>query len=192
MTRPGRGAPVAPAIAVAGIATAWAAVVLTVAATAGPIPDSAQMSELRMAAAKAPLLLVHGDFGVRELRKPLLDSTGVRSEQWESAARARPAIIATPDAPHPVAMPIAWTDISSLETQRQQKLKWTLIGGITGLALGALIYSRYDDTSNATGELPEGAGWLMGLPPLGLAVGFVAGSMTGKRTIYPHPPQGNP
>jgi hypothetical protein len=191
MTRPGRGAPVAPAIAVAGIATAWAAVVLTVAATAGPIPDSAQMSELRMAAAKAPLLLVHGDFGVRELRKPLLDSTGVRPTKWNSGPHATPeGKTVHVQGEYATGEPIAWSDISSLETQHQQKTKWALMGGITGLAVGALMFGLTDSTAE-TGSW-EGVGWVVGAPMVGVMAGFIVGSMTGKRTIYPQPLQGNP
>jgi hypothetical protein len=195
MTRLPRGA-TAPATSNAGLATTWATVVLTialaVAASAGAIPDSTQMSELRLAAAKAPVLLVRGDFGLRELRNPLLDSTGVRSASWEPAAHARPAIISTPDAPHTaMPAPIAWERISSLETQHQQKTKCTLMGGITGLALGMLMYGVSDNQA-ATGELSEADRWLLSMPPAGLAVGFVVGMMTGKRTIYPQPSQGNP
>jgi len=179
-------------VAMGGLAISAATAGMAVAASAGTIPDSAQMSELRLAAAKAPVLLVRGDFGLRELRKPLLDSTGVRSATWESAAHARPAIVTTADAPHAaLPPPITWNEISSLETQHQQKTKWTLMGGITGLALGALIYGLSDDTA-ATGEIPEGAGWLFGLPPVGAMTGFVAGSLVGKRTIYPQPSQENP
>ena len=175
------------ALAVAGMVT----VAVTAAVSAGTIPDSAQMSELRLAAAKAPVLLVHGDFGLRGLRKPLLDSTGVRSATWESAAHARPAIVSTPDAPHAASPPlITWNEISSLETQHQQKTKWTLMGGITGLALGALIYGTSNPTDE-TGESWGAAGWLVGAPFIGAVAGFITGSLTGKRTIYPQPRQEN-
>lgn len=178
--------------AAAGLVLAGTLVAVVNAASAGSIPDSAQMSELRLAAAKAPVLLVHGDFGLRELRKPLLDSTGVRSATWEAAAHARPAIVSTADAPHAAPPPpITWNQISSLETQHQQKTKWTLLGGITGLALGALIYGTSDSTGE-TGEIPPGAAWLLAAPMAGVAAGFVVGSMTGKRTIYPQPSQENP
>jgi len=180
------------AAATAGLALSGATAALAATATAGAIPDSAQMSELRRAAAKAPVLLVRGDFGLRELRKPLLDSTGVRSATWESAAHARPAIVSTADAPHAAPPPLmTWNEISSIETQHQQKTKWTLMGGITGLAVGMLIYGLSDDQP-ATGEIPEGAGWLFGLPPVCAMAGFIVGSMTGTRTIYPQPSQENP
>lgn len=180
-------------VAMAGLAAAWTTAALAVAASAGAIPDSVQMSELRLAAAKAPVVLVRGDFGLRELRKPLLDSTGVRSANRESAAHARPAIVSTAHPPHAAPPPlIAWNEISSLETQHQQKTKWTLMGGITGLAVGMLIYGLSDDQSPATGEIPEGAGWLFGLPVVGATAGFVTGSLAGTRTIYPQPSQENP
>jgi hypothetical protein len=179
-------------VAMAGLAASGATAATAVSALAGAIPDSVQMSELRLAAAKAPVLLVRGDFGLRELRKPLLDSTGVRSANWESAAHARPAIVSTADAPHATPPPrITWNEISSIETQHQQKTKWTLMGGITGLAVGMLIFGLSDDTAE-TGELPPGAGWLFGLPVVCATTGFIVGSMTGTRTIYPQSPQENP
>ena len=174
-------------VAAASLAISGVTAAMAVAASAGAIPDSVQMSELRLAAAKAPVLLVRGDFGLRELRKPLFDSTGVRSANCESAAHARPAIVSTADAPHAaVPPPITWNEISSLETQHQQKTKWTLMGGITGLAVGMLVYGLSVDHP-ATGEIPEGAGWLFGLPVVGATAGFVVGSFTGTRLVYPKP-----
>jgi len=172
--------------AAAGLMMAGAMMVMASAGSAGPVPDSMQMSELRRTAAKAPVLLVRGDFGLVEVRKALLDSTGVRSTSWESAAHVRPAIV-TADAPPPVRMPIPWSGIESIETQHQQKTKFALMGGITGLAAGLLIAGTSSDTSesDAIGK----AGWVIGGPMLGMIGGFVIGSFVGTKTVYSSPPQ---
>src|SRR5262249_60736977 len=125
------------------------------------------------------------DSGAQGVGRPLRASRGARSAHWESAAHARPAIVSTADAPHAAPpSPIAWHQISSLETQHQQKLKWSLLGGITGLALGALIYGLGDPNAE-TGEIPESTAWALGMPVLGVTAGFIAGSFAGKQTIYP-------
>jgi hypothetical protein len=176
------------AAATAGLALSGATAALAATATAGTIPDSAQMSELRLAAAKAPVLLVRGDFGLRELRKPLLDSTGVRSATWESAAHARPAIVSTADAPHAAPPPLmTWNEISSIETQHQQKTKFALMGGITGLAVGLLIAGTGSETSES--EALGKAAWVIGGPMLGVIGGFVVGSFVGTKTVYSSPHQ---
>jgi hypothetical protein len=143
------------------------------------------MSELRRAAAKAPVLLVRGDFGLREVHDALLDSTGVRSAKAESEWRQRPAV-STTSSDTSVAMPslIAWNDIASLETQHPQKLKGALFGGVTGLAISMLIVGLNNETNTSEG-FTRSESLALGMPFLGVTTGFIVGAFAGTRTIYP-------
>jgi len=154
------------------------------------VPDSAQMIQLRQAAAQAPVLIVRGDFGLREVRHPLIDSAGVHSASWESATHTRPALFTTSDAPRAAkTAPLAWHQISTLETQRPMKLKGTLMGGITGLALGMLLVGT-NNTGTFSGDYRNVA-YLLGMPMTGAVAGFVIGSLSGTRTIYSAPSREN-
>jgi hypothetical protein len=177
-------------LSVSALMLGTAATVATALDAGGAIPDSTQMILLRRAAAQAPVLIVRGDFGLRELRHPLIDSTGVRSASWERTTHTRPALFATPDAPRSaVTGPLAWHQISTLETQRPMRLKGTLIGGITGLAAGMLMVGT-TDTGTFTGDY-RNVGYLVGMPMTGAVAGFVIGSLSGFRTIYSAPSREN-
>ena len=185
-------APSATAVAVMlGLAVGWTLTGWVSTAAGGAIPDSSQMSTLRAAAAKAPVLLVRGDFGLQEIRKPLLDSTGVRSATWESQAHARPAVFTAPDPTHaPAAAPIAWSEISTIHTQHQRKLQGAIAGFVVGLAVSAVIYASTDPGNS--GEDYGSAAWVLGAPMLGVIGGFAIGSFTGTRLVYPKPIQETP
>ena len=187
-----RPAPSATAVAAAlGLAFGGTLVGGVSTAVGGAVPDSGQMATLRAAATKAPVLLVRGDFGLQEIRKPLLDSTGVRSATWESEAHTRPAVFSAPDATHaPATAPIAWSAISTIHTQHQRKLQGAIAGFVVGLAVGAAVYASTD--SGYSGEEYGSAGWVLGAPVLGTIAGFVIGSFTGTRLVYPKPFQETP
>ena len=146
----------------------------------GAIPDSARMAALRGAIARAPVLLVRGDFGLREFWHPVLDSAGVRPGR---KAPPRPALFTAADAPRPaVAPPIPWREISTMQTQRPKKLQGAIVGGVLGLAVGFLILegSQGDDDLRALGLI-------IGAPTTGVLLGTFLGSLSGTRTIYRAP-----
>jgi len=161
----------------------WSALVLGAwlvgasAAAAGTAPEAATLERLRLDGARGVRVL--GEFGVKVVHHPLLDSTGVRSADWAAAAAARPALFATADAPHPaVPAPIPWSDIQEIKTNRQHKLRGAVIGGVVGLATALLVVG--------TDEGDEGgaAGALIGAPIVGALLGTFIGSLTGSKTIY--------
>jgi len=175
---------------VAAVATALAlASVVPESATAGSTPDPRQLVAMRDAVARAPVLLVRGDFGVREVRHAWLDSTGVGPSRPESARRPRPALFATADAPRPEPPPtIAWSEIESLETQKSKKLQGAMGGFVVGLTAGFTVALTYEP-KNSEDMTP--AGLLVGLPMLGLISGTILGSLSGSKVIYRAPTQGS-
>jgi len=157
----------------------------------GAIPDPARMAALRDAVRRAPVLLVRGDFGLRELRDARLDSSGVRSAQQESAKRPRPALLATADAPSTALSPIIpWSEISSLETQRPKKLQGAVAGFVVGLTVGTTLALEHEDTYS--GEDYTGVALLAGSPVLGILLGTLVGSLSGTKVIYRAPIQETP
>lgn len=165
------------------------ALVIPEAATAGSTPDPRQLVAMRAAVARAPVLLVRGDFGVREVLHAWLDSTGVRPSPPESARRPRPALIASADAPRPEPPPtIAWSEIESLETQKSKKLQGAMGGFVVGLTAGFTVALTYEP-KNSEDMTP--AGLLVGLPMLGLISGTILGSLSGSKVIYRAPTQGS-
>ena len=157
---------------------------------AGVIPDSTQMKALREAVRRAPVVLVRGDFGLREFYHARLDSTGIRSAREESAWRPRPALIATADAPRPPVPPtIAWSEISTMETQRPKKLQGAIGGLVVGLAIGLTLALNYEARYS---EDFTGLGLLLGPPFVGLIGGTILGSLSGTKVIYRAPTRENP
>ncbi|MGH7729989.1 MAG: hypothetical protein ACRENJ_01925 [Candidatus Eiseniibacteriota bacterium] len=155
----------------------------------GAIPDQAQLAAMRDAVARAPVLLVRGDFGLRELHHAWLDSTGVRPAREESARGPRPALFATADAPRAAAPPtIAWSQISSLATQRPRKLRGAVAGFGIGLVVGVTLASLREDSY--TGDLTN-LGLVVGTPAGGLVIGTILGSLSGTKVIYRAPTQEN-
>jgi hypothetical protein len=162
------------------------ALVMADAATAGATPDPAQLTTMKDAVARAPVLLVRGDFGLRELRHARLDSTGV-SAPPEPARPARPALFATADVPRPVApATIAWSEITSLETQRPRKLRGALAGLVVGLATGITLALTHEARHS---DDYTGLALLTGPPTGGLLLGAFLGSLTGTHVIYRAPTQ---
>jgi len=174
----------------ATVATALAlAFVVPEAATAGSTPDPRQLVAMRDAVARAPVLLVRGDFGLRELRHAWLDSTGV-SARRDPAWRPRPALIASAVAPRPEAPPtIPWSEITSLETQRPKKLQGAVAGFVIGLAAGASLAGLHEETY--TGDYTRVA-LILGTPAAGVVAGTLIGSLSGTKVIYRAPTQENP
>lgn len=158
------------------------------AATAGATPDPAQIAAMREAIAGAPVLLVRGDFGVREFHRARVDSDGV-SAHPESRRTPRPGVFVTADAPPPaVPSAIPWSEITSLETQRPKKLQGAVGGLVIGLALGLTLALNYDSTE----EDWTAVGFLIGTPMLGAFAGTIIGSFSGTKVIYRAPTQEKP
>lgn len=149
------------------------------------VPDSAGMAALREAATRAPVLLVRGEFGLREYHRPRVDSAGIGPRRPESPWRPRPALFGTADA-RPASPTTPWSEISSLETQRPRKLQGAVAGFVLGLALGGLLASNYH-TTNSDDYTPVGL-WI-GTPVTGVLFGTIIGSLAGTKTIYRAQPQ---
>lgn len=147
----------------------------------GAIPDSSTMAGLRDLAGRSPVLRATGDRWTKELRHPLLDSSGVRSADWEAAARRRPALLVTPDAAPPATplAPIPWSEIQRLETVHQRKLA----GAAAGAGLG-LVVALATTLGLGSGSEVAPTGIISGSIVIGAILGTFAGSLRGAKTIY--------
>ena len=153
----------------------------------GVVPDAARMTALREEVARAPVLIVRGDFGLREFHRAWLDSSGVRSPSHER--RPRPALFVSSDAPAPAApAAIPWSQISTMQTQRPKKLQGAIAGLLVGIAVGVTLSMNYESKYT---EDWTGVGLLLGPPFVGLAGGTILGSLSGTKVIYRAPTQEN-
>ena len=152
----------------------------------GAIPDSAELAALRQRVSSAKVVRLEGSFGSREIGRPLLDSSGVRSRDWEERARLRPALFVSADAPRPpVPAPIAWSEITEIQTGGPKIVKGALVGTFTGIVLGATLAAA----SLGNGYVGEEEGFraigiFSGTAMTGTIVGLVVGSMRGWHTVY--------
>lgn len=168
-------------------ALALAAPIAASSEPAGAIPDAASMMALRQAVARSPVLLVRGDFGLREFHGAWIDSGGI---QRASQGRTRPALFVSRDAPPPpAAMVIPWSQISTLETQRPRKLQGAIGGLVVGLAIGLTLSMNYESKYT---EDWTGVGLLLGPPFVGLVGGTILGSLSGTKVIYRAPTREKP
>jgi hypothetical protein len=155
------------------------------AAVQGAIPDSTRMEALRQAIAQAPVFRVRGESGGMRISRPVLDSTGVRSMEWGVAARRRPALLVTADAPRPSPRPsIPWSEISSLEVARPCTVQGAVAGAIVGLALGATVVSGRVGRSTDEGAAYETIGIFGTVVTTSTILGAILGHRSGTRTIY--------
>lgn len=156
-------------------------------AAAGAIPDADGMAELREAVARSPVLLVRGDFGLREFHGAWLDSSGI---QRAARVRARPALFVSADAPPPpVAKVIPWSEITTMETQRPKKLQGAVGGFVVGLAVGVTLAMNHEAKNS---DDFTGVALLLAPPMVGLLGGTILGSLSGTKVIYRAPTQENP
>lgn len=149
------------------------------------IPDPVRLAALRGAAARAHTLRVSGTFGEREFQHVVIDSSGVRSTDWERGARTRPALFTATAAPPPaVPEPIAWSRISTIEVLHPFTLKGAVTGAVLGTALGLVFADMSVGGASGGWTSWRTVGIFGGTLTAFTVGGAVIGSMTGSRTIY--------
>jgi hypothetical protein len=152
-------------------------------------PDSAALAALRARASAEPMLRVVGTFGAQVIHRPILDSSGVRSADWDFVGR--PAVFVGENAPpRPAQAPIAWSRISEVEVGRTHAARGALIGVLAATMLGITLIM-------ANPPKDESGLWIIGLPGTAIAVGSVVGAAIGAshgtwRTVYPVPAETAP
>jgi hypothetical protein len=155
-------------------------------AAAGEVPDSAQLAELRAELKPPRVARLIGTFGTLEIRHPLLDSTGVRSADWD--ARTRAAIVVTGDTPPAKVRPtIPWSEISEMQSGQNRVMQGALIGLAAGLLIGSgLVLDSFgtDDGKTAVQAIATGIGVAVATP----FAGALIFSGRGWHTIYPRVP----
>jgi hypothetical protein len=152
---------------------------------AAPVPDPVTLDALRAELAQAKVIRVTGATGPQMLRDVRLDSTGVSSARWGSGAATRPALFASQDVmPPPAPRPIAWSEISRIESGTTNvplaALKGLVVGGLLGWAFWATVPTGEDG-----GQGP--AGVIIGVPAIvGAGIGAWLGSARYHwRTVFP-------
>ena len=174
-------------IGIGAFAMCVAAALATAAdAAAGEIPDATQLAELRAELKPPRMARLIGTFGTLEIKHPLLDSTGVRSADWD--ARTRTAIVVTGDTPPAkVRPPIPWSEISEMQSGQNRVMQGALIGLAAGLLVGSgLVLDSFGtgDGKTALQAIATGIGVAFAAP----FAGALIFSGRGWRTIYRRAP----
>ena len=143
-------------------------------ADSGP-PASADLATLSVELAKAPAVRATGTFGTRVLKDVRLDTTGIAAASWGPGGRVQPALLVSrnimpPERPGP----IAWSDLSRIETGHKSTGTFATVGMAVGAVLGAAVWRTiplgYDGGRGS-------AVAVIGVPALtGLALGALLGS----------------
>ena len=154
-------------------------------------PDSATIDRLSADVSRAQAVRVTAATGTQMLRDVQLDTSGVSSARWGHGAPTRPALFtSSKDLPPPTPQPIAWRDISHIETGATR----TAQGALVGLAVGALagwVFWSTIPTGYDGGQGP--ASVVIGVPAM---VGFGFGLLFGSQsyswsTVYPRASEGD-
>ena len=152
--------------------------------SADSMPDSASRSALAADLARARAVRVTGTFGTRVLRDVHLDATGIANAEWGPGGRVRPAsIVSSGVMPPERPGPIAWSEISRIETGNTATGRYATTGLLLGGLLGTIVWHTiplgYD---GGRGSAPV----VIGVPTLtGLALGAFLGSQQYRwRTAY--------
>lgn len=153
---------------------AVAAIVGAARADSAP-PASAQLSTLSAELAKAPAVRASGTFGIRVLKDVRLDATGIVAAGWGPGGRVQPALLVSKDVMPPERPgPIAWSDLSRIETGYKSTGRFATVGMAVGAVLGTAAWMTipfgYDGGQGS-------AVAVIGLPALtGLGFGALLGS----------------
>jgi hypothetical protein len=147
-------------------------------------PGSADLAALATDLAQARAVRVTGTFGTRVVRDVRLDATGIAAAGWGPGGRVRPAVIASSEVMPPERPePIAWSEISRIETGRTSTRRLggagLVMGGLLGFIVWKTIPLGYD---GAQGSAPA----VIGVPALaGLALGALLGAQEYQwRPVY--------
>ena len=148
-------------------------------------PDSADLSAFATSLAQARAVRVTGIFGTRVLRDVRLDATGIAAAGWGPGGRTRPALIVSSSVMPPERRePIAWSEISRIETGHTTTRRLAATGLVLGGLLGVVVWKTIPlGADGAQGSAPVE----IGVPALtGLAFGAFLGSQQYQwRTMYP-------
>jgi len=144
---------------------------------ASAAPDSATLATLGSALPDAQAVRVTGTAGVQTLRDVRLDARGVASARWK--APGRPALIVSRDEQRPPKpQPIAWSDISRIETGKSHGLRSGLVVGAIGALAGYAIWETIPTGADG-GQGP--AGVIIGVPAI---AGFALGAFLGSQSYH--------
>jgi hypothetical protein len=164
------------------------AAVMGVGVAAGAVataPEADELVRLQATLSSAQVVRVTGSFGTQRLRDVRLDSTGVISARWGPGAPPRAALFVGQDvAPPPRPRPMAWDEISRIETGRTQVGRTARNTAIVGALLGEAVWLTIP-TGDDGGAGP--ASVVIGVPA---ASGFLLGALLGARSyewspVYP-------
>jgi len=155
-----------------------------VVAAALEAPDAAGMAALRGRASAAPMMRVVGPSGAQVINRAILDSSGVRSADWDFVGR-RAVFVGENAPPRPVQPPIAWSRISEVQVGRTRALRGAVIGTLIASFLGVTLIM-------ANPAKDESGLWVLGVPGTAIALGSLVGGAIGAshgtwRTVYPVP-----
>jgi hypothetical protein len=173
---------------IASRAAEWGVVILTalcalVCATALPCraenvaPDSATLATLAAELPGAQVVRVTGAAGVRTLKDVRLDAHGVASARWKAPGRSA-LIVSRDEQRPPKPPPIAWNDISRIETGQSHGLRSGVVGAAIGALAGYVIWETIP-TGYDGGQGP--AGVIIGVPAL---AGFAFGAFLGSQSYH--------
>jgi hypothetical protein len=153
-------------------------------AAVGTSPDSTQLALLRQQTAKPRDIRLRGSFGTHEITRPLFDTTGVSSAEWKEPSHRRPGLIVTEGAELlPTPQPIAWREISEIQTGHSMTGVGALAGFLIGTGGFAIPYLA--SQQHATEEEAFAAVSIsLSVIVTTTAVGAIIGSRCGWRTIY--------
>jgi hypothetical protein len=155
------------------------------------VPDSATIKSLSADVSRAQAVRVTEAAGVRMLRDVQLDPSGVSSARWGHGAPTRPALFtSSKDLPPPTPQPIAWRDISHIETGRTRPAQGALVGLAVGALAGWVFWSTIP-TGYDGGQGP--ASVVIGIPAMvGCGFGLLLGSQSYSwSTVYPRTSEGD-
>ena len=172
----------------AGMRMAGVALILGLAApevaAALEAPDSKELAALRERVSEQPMARVVGTFGAQVITRPILDSSGVRSAEWDFAGR-RAVFVGENAPPRPAQASIAWSRISEFQVGRTRALRGAVIGVLAASFLGVTLIM-------ANPAKDESGLWVLGVPGTAIALGSLVGGAIGAshgtwRTVYPVP-----
>jgi hypothetical protein len=141
------------------------------------VPDSATLAGLGAVLPEAQAVRVTAAAGVQTLRDVRLDSSGIASARWK--APGRPALIVSSEYQRPPKpQPIAWSDISRIETGKTHGMRSGLVLAAIGALAGYVVWETIP-TGEDGGQGP--AGVIIGVPAI---VGFAFGAFLGSQSYH--------
>jgi hypothetical protein len=156
--------------------------VFTAFALSGAVPTPGVIDSLHALLAREQRVRLVCESGTREVDRPLIDSTGMRSGSWEHPRRPSVFYIgAVKSEPAPT---VPWSEIREIQVGGGHAGRGLVIGTLAGLTVGTLLAISFAVDAHGYADIAPAVASFTVCALAGPIIGTVIGGNRGWRSVY--------